>query len=435
LLALVACAPAASPRWSAPAPIDLPPSGDVESDVALGMDDAGDAVAVWRRARTPGAPFDVQAARFDQATRTWSAPTPLETDDVDPASDADLAVEGAGHAVVVWSQLSAGAESIWSSWLEAGAGTWHSATLVEIDDTGDAQKARVAALPDGGAWAVWYQWDGLRQSVWANRLVPPAWGERSLLETTDSADAIEPDVAADPAGNAVAVWTETDGSLVTVWSSRRAADDAAWEAPFMLGVSGVDDGTHTPAPHVALDARGDGVAVWSLSTGGAWTVWVSRYRGDTGTWEAAAPLQPDDGGDSTGAQLALDANGDAYATWRRQDGASFSVWAARFVARSGAWTAPVPLDDLAGDAVGPSVAAAGDGQAVVVWQQRAGVAGVRASRFDPKSGTWGAPLLLDADGPTAQAPRVAVDAWGTAVAIWARRQGGSYDLLAAHQSF
>jgi hypothetical protein len=333
----------------------------------------------------------------------------------------------------VWRQPSAGLASIWSSWLDGDA--WHAPTLVEIDDQGDAQQARVAALPGNDAWAAWTQWDGLRWSLWVNRLVPTTWRDRALLETTDSADALEPDLASDPAGNALAVWTQNDGAQVTVWASRRATTDAAWDAPRMLSGFGQTDDRHTPAPRVAMDARGDGLAIWTLSTdGGAWTVWASRYHGDAGAWDLAVPVEPESGGDATDATLAFDANGDAYATWRQRGGSSFDVWASRFVAGDGAWGEPVPLDDPMGDAEAPSVSAAGDGHAVIVWRQRARVATVLASRFDRATATWSAPQRLADDGAL-DTPGVALDRAGTAVAIWARPHGGSYDVQAAHQSF
>jgi hypothetical protein len=163
-------------------------------------------------------------------------------------------------------------------------------------------------------------------------------------------------------------------------------------------------------------------------------VWAARYHGDSQDWDLAVPVEDQNGGDATDATLAFDANGDGYATWRQRDDSSFDVWVSRFAARSGAWADPVALDDPRGDATAPSVSAAGDGHAVVVWQQRERVATVLASRFNPTRATWSPPERLATDGAL-ETPRVAVDGAGNAVAIWARPTGGTYDLLAAHQGF
>jgi hypothetical protein len=134
----------------------------------------------------------------------------------------ELDIDADGNAVVVWSQLSAGRESVWSNRFIAG-GSWTGATLVETYDAGEAAKPRVAATGGGGAIAIWYQWDGARQSVWANHFAVAAgmWEGRQLLETSDAIDAVNPDVAADAAGNAVAVWEETDGATTVTVRDRR----------------------------------------------------------------------------------------------------------------------------------------------------------------------------------------------------------------------
>jgi hypothetical protein len=432
LLLTCACGAGAPGGWSAPRPIDRTGGGAAPAGLAIALSAAGDATAVWRRPGGPGQPSDIQAVRMSGATGAWGPTTTLSARGGGGADQVDLDVAAAGGVVVTWRQPSEGLDSIWSSWVEGDA--WHSPALVEIDDQGDAQQARVAALPDGQAWAVWNQWDGLRWSLWVNRLVPPAWRDRALLETTDSADALEPDVASDPAGNALAVWTQNDGELATVWASQRAAADAAWAAPTMLSTFGRADDQHTPAPRVALDTNGDGLAIWTLSTNGAWTVWAARYHADPASWDLAVPVEPESGGDATDATMAFDANGDAYATWRQRGDSSFDVWVDRFVARTGAWTEAVALDDPGGDATVPAISAAGDGHAVVVWQQRAHDAAVLASRFDAVTGSWSAPERLATDGAL-ETPRVAVDAAGQALAIWARPRDGSYDVLAAHQAF
>jgi hypothetical protein len=422
--------------WSAPVAIDQMDQGHARGGLALDMDGAGNAFAVWGHSNAGGI-FSIEATRFDGATKAWSAPTVLETNDADGASSLDLDVESAGNAVVVWRQLSAGEESIWSSWFDAGARTWHGAALVEIDNTGEAQEPCVAALPGGGAVAVWDQWDGLRHSLWVNRLggAPLAWTGRSLLETTDSADALEPDVATDPQGNAVAVWTEDAGAQVTIWAARREPNPGTWTAPFMLSGFGNHDRNSTPAPRVALDAAGNGLAIWSLRTGLLWNVWASRYHADTGVWDAAVAIGTADRGNVAKPDLAIDASGNAFATWVQSGGQLRDVWANRFVAQSGTWAGPVRLDALDGITASPSVGAGGDRQAVVVWQQSAGSSRIFASRFDPRAGTWGPPALLSVGDAEAESARVTVDAAGNALAIFTQLRGPWYDLLFTSNTF
>jgi hypothetical protein len=423
--------------WGAPVAIDKIPAGNAHGTVAIQTDPTGHAISVWLHSNAAGGILSVEANRFDPATRDWSLPITLEATELTSASDPDLAVGPAGDAIAVWLQESNDVASVWSNWYEASSQTWHDAVLVERDDTGEAQEPHVAALPDGGAVAVWHQWDGLRTSLWANRFVGGKWTGRALLETTDSANANQADVAADSKGNAVAVWRQVDDTQETVWSATRAANADAWNAPFMLGPAGVNDGGNSPQPHVALDASGDGLAVWSLRQETTWSIWSSCYHAGTDTWDPGVLVESDDGGDATHPQLAFDASGTAFATWRLNDGVSASIWASRFVTRTGRWTDPARLDDSDTPPVSPMVAAGGEGHAVVVWQQQGVFSNdVHASRFDPLSGLWEIPSRLDMVNALAETPRVAVDAAGNALVIWAQpQQGGWADLLLAYHPF
>ena len=123
-----------------------------------------------------------------------------------------VAVDASGNAVAVWSQLGATARSsISASRFVPGSG-WGAATLLETDD-GEAWNPQVAVDASGNAIAVWNQSDGTRFDVWANRYIPGAgWGTANLLETDNAGHAGSPQVAVSPAGQAVAVWHQSNGS-------------------------------------------------------------------------------------------------------------------------------------------------------------------------------------------------------------------------------
>jgi hypothetical protein len=79
----------------------------------------------------------------------------------------------------------------------------------------------VALDPNGNAVAVWYQFDGTRFNIWANRFTPaPGWGAAERIETDNAGDASQPQVALDPSGNAVAVWPQSDGTRTNIWANR-----------------------------------------------------------------------------------------------------------------------------------------------------------------------------------------------------------------------
>ena len=109
-------------------------------------------------------------------------------------------------AAIIGSLLLASAASVSGLEDDVNSG-WGVATLVEIDNTGDASNPQVAVDGSGDAIAVWYQDDGTRDNIWSNRyVVGTGWGEATLIETDDSGDDYSPQVAVDSSGKAIAVW-------------------------------------------------------------------------------------------------------------------------------------------------------------------------------------------------------------------------------------
>ena len=67
---------------------------------------------------------------------------------------------------------------------------------------------------------MWYQYDGGGSNIWANRFDGSSWGTAELIETDNAGDAFDPQVAFDNSGNAIAVWQQFDGTLDNIWANR-----------------------------------------------------------------------------------------------------------------------------------------------------------------------------------------------------------------------
>ncbi len=74
-------------------------------------------------------------------------------------------------------------------------------------------------------------------------------------------------------------------------------------------------------------------------------------------WTGAVLLETNDMGTAVGADVALDANGNAVAVWQQSDGTRFNIWANRYNASTSAWgTATLIETDNAGAAFKPHAA-------------------------------------------------------------------------------
>jgi hypothetical protein len=136
----------------------------------------------------------------------------------------------------------------------------------------------------------------------------------------------------DPYGNALAVWT-TRSTFVVAQTPTSSSYDSLDE----IRVQRFDSGSGWAPAHlaldsdpptapftylipaaVALDAQGNGIAVWSRAT----TVRVNRFRVDSG-WQGARTVDVSSGAP----KLAVDDRGRAIAVWS----ANGVVHAARFL--------------------------------------------------------------------------------------------------------
>lgn len=97
------------------------------------------------------------------------------------------------------------------------------------------------------------------------------------------------------------------------------------------------------------------------------------------------------------------------------------------------WGVPRSLEANSADARYPRVAVDAAGNAIAVWQQ-AGPGpfdsiGIWTSRFTPATG-WGPAEVLDTEDDVANAPQVAMDPSGNAIAIWQQSDGTRTNLWA-----
>jgi len=216
-----------------------------------------------------------------------------------------------------------------------------------------------------------------------------------------------PDVALDAAGDAVAIWEQSDGVEA---ATRRAGGE--WSAARIVsaGCSG-----SVSAARLATNAAGTAAAIWQCDVGGPSTI-QAAIRPAGHSWSPALNLSAP--GAAAGApQVALDAGGDAAAVWKRNDGTTDRIQAS-YRRADGAWTPPGYISTGFGNY--PQVAIDSSGDAVAVWQTDDGR--VEASQSS-STGAWGAPKTLS-NGGTSWYPRVALDSAGDAIAVWSRQTPG-----------
>lgn len=226
--------------WGIPA-VSLdsnPPTGDADLSPAIAVDDLGNAVATWSRTTGNGAAEDVWAARYSQASRTWTGAAKISGGG--SACRSVVGMDRDGNAVIVW---------------EEGFPTQIFSRTVSA----------------AGVWS------------------PPL--SRPPTSVCSSFNAQEyPQIALDPEGFVLVIWMEAEGGTTSIRSACKPSVRAAWKSLGAVSSGAKDTAICPPAP-LAMNGSGEAAAVWQEGNAvygaqylnGAWTGPVAIASGMQGS--------------------------------------------------------------------------------------------------------------------------------------------------------
>ncbi|RYB95084.1 PKD domain-containing protein [Nocardioides oleivorans] len=225
------------------------------------------------------------------------------------------------------------------------------------------------------------------------------------------------DVAVDQAGNTTVSWLQQDNGSYRVQVATRPAGQA-WTDPVTLS----PPGQSATSPQVV--AGGDRVTVvWTWPDAGYYRT-QSSTRTSGGGWSPAESISLP-GGSAIDARVAVDASGQVTATWLRYDGSNFRAQASTR-ALTGTWSAPTTLSDPGQDASTPDVAVNAAGTAVAVWGRFDGTHSRIQQSTRSTSGDWSIPTAISDPGLSASSPQVVGSDAGEFTVTWRMQVAGVY---------
>lgn len=287
----------------------------------LAVNREGDAVAAWR-CHSGGSERVALQSAYMPAGGSWQKPItlaerPYEFGEMTYSSP-EVGIDAHGNVTAAWSQQwPASSEALWTAYRPAG-GSWEAPVVVSSGETGGPSLAVAGA----GEATLAFRPENEGKVLTISKVPGGTWQPPVVLNPSDEE---VPELGADEAGDLVAVWTSTPvlrgdfrpaggswqapvvvaegqpeqqslavtpgGKAMVVFRPLVPSTHIAaavrpiagpWQAPVELGGAGewgVSD------PKAAVDARGDGVAVWNESTG-IETPSIVQAAG----YEAAGPL-------------------------------------------------------------------------------------------------------------------------------------------------
>lgn len=351
-----------APTWTGATSLN----SSVGETPGLLFDHAGGAFGIWQSVTAS----ELQLAHFDLASQTWSAPAILQGTSQVIAPPA-LAVDDAGDVLAVWAAIVVGSNSynVYAARYAATAGQWSAPILI--------------------------------QTVADRQVVGP------------------PQLAVDPAGDAMAIWPQSTNSATEyhLYAAHFTAQTGRWDPA--IGLSLANDANE---PQICFMGGGNATAVWWEGLFSP-RIKVARWLSATSSWTASTDMPGS--ASSSGVKLACAPNGSVTAVWSEYSSGTTSIESARFNSSSGAWGAAQRLSVGAPDASkAPQVKVDLGGNVIVVWRQTTGAnqLEINAARFDARSAKWSEPVALESVSDTLWrfAPTLAIDAAGNATAIWDR---------------
>ncbi len=408
------------PAWQDANLVETDDTGFAETP-RVAIDRNGNMMATWSQSN--GTNTHVLASRYNTTTLAWGTPVQLDAGNVAfDAEEPKIAIDPAGNAMVIWRERDAGTiNNLWARRYNALLQAW-AATPTRIEnDVGIVADAQIAMDAAGNATVVWTR-DGGKMMASKFSSTGAAWGTATLVATT-STPATQPDVAIDSAGNAIAVW-QMAGPTNLIYASRRAASASAWSLPVLIDTSTTGNSS---LPRIAMDSAGNAMVVWQKEvTLGVPNIWASRYN--AGFWDAAINLTPNIS--AFNPKVAFDTKMNAVVVWNQANGSAQSIYAKRYTFATSTWETSALLSNNTGNAVvEPELAIDGSDNVMVVWQQTDLEFGkyldnIYGNRFTAATASWGAAQRVETSNRgDAREPRIAVNTSGKAVAIWTQHDG------------
>jgi len=313
--------------WATPQLFDVDATqGGFSPKVAISPD--GRATVVWYQyVRGTGRIFSSQYT----SGNGWSAAVALDAASSAPGSfNPHIAFDHNGNGYVLWQQWWHGVTLIWGNRYMSDRG-WIAPQIIQSDRTAFSDEPQFAFDGNGNAMAIWPQ----SGEIFSSRYMRDQ-GWSTSLDISDGIEGVRPTIDVNASGDAFVAWTQvvvtgTDAHGIPRtrgidWSARYTIADG-WEAPTLLqDPNGFDSGNVS----LAVDDAGNAIAAWSEFNGSFYRIYTNRYLVASG-WIGRKVIDTTNTVGASKPHVAVDATGNAVAVWEQTDAVgNTGIWSSRF---------------------------------------------------------------------------------------------------------
>ena len=242
----------------------------------VAVDASNRAMVIWEQYQGIGDQRSIWYNRYLPGSEWGTAQELASPVDQGQSRNPRLAMDNDGNAMAIWNQWDGSKLDLWFREYRANDG-WQTAALVEHRDENIIPLKTSLAMNSGGiAVASWMHSNGpqTQDSIWVNIYrAGSGWENETQIGSAAALNIDSPYSAVDHAGNAFVVWTQDDGYGHRVWFSRYEPASGWSNAEKLPGQSYAD----ASDAKVYFDDDGNAMAVWTLSDGASRRIWASRF--------------------------------------------------------------------------------------------------------------------------------------------------------------
>lgn len=345
--------------WGTPSMLQTDTTTNL-TNYQLVADDNGNAFVIWSQGSA-----SIWVSYYSSTTNSWDTPQQINGVVTDRAGGPGIALHADGTAMAVWIGTTGTNTDVYASYYTSDAG-WSAAETIDNSD-GETYSVQVDFDGSGNAIAVWTQHDGTQYSIYANRFVAgTGWGATTLAESLDTGTAdFAPSalLGVDDSGNAIVVWNQYDGTHYDLWANRYDVTDG-WQTEGILENSDLN----IFFPTLAMNSSGKAIVVWAKKdASNNFSGFSSRIYTPGDGWGADEAFNYI-GPDFEDLTVKMDERGNALFFWANDDNTNSTLWYNRYRSASG-WAGPTEISRYGNDYgdFTPQVAVKSDGEAMLIF--------------------------------------------------------------------
>ena len=312
----------------------------------------------------------------------WDGPVRIDSSLSLFSTQPSISISAGGEAIATFTQLDIDLTTSACASRYSGAGwgdgAWEAAKRIDSNAGDFASGPRFAFGPDGTGIAVFAEGPAQESyRIHANRYNTAAWWlfawDGALRIDAEAAVlSVEPSIAFDAAGRAIAAFTQNDGMLSHTFAVRyETSGSSGWVEPERIDA---DTAFSSYEARLSTDGVSRVMAVFRQSDGTRDRIYANLFDGTS--WRGAVAIDGDGGGDARAPRIAVSPGGQALALFLRSDGTHDHVYANFYGGAGwgeGAWLGVRRIDaDSGGSASQPEIAYDAGGNAIAVFRQSDG---------------------------------------------------------------